>query len=299
LVIDRTHKDWAIGTGIATLVAIAVYAFTARSVPLKPYGGTAWGILLGASAFALMLFAALLGLRKRFLGLRIGRLHKWMRGHLWLGLLTVPLVLLHASFQAGGTLTMVLLVLTLVVGVSGVAGALLQHIVPRILTREVTMETVFEQIPHIREQMRDEGQALVVAACAPQPAKAAAAQGTAGAAPGGVATATIATPATAGTDALQHFWEMQLAPFLIECDGKSMLASQPGSEAAFRRLRTMLPSQLHPTVEVLESLAEEGRQLKRQETIHYWLHGWLFVHVPLSYALLALATVHAWKALRY
>ena len=297
MVIDRTHKDWAIGTGIATLVAALLYLVTRSSAQLKPYGGTAWGILLGSCALGLMVFAALLGLRKRFLGLRIGRLKNWMRGHLWLGLLTVPFVLLHAGFLMGGPLTAVLFVLTLVVGVSGVVGAILQHILPSMLTREVTMETIFEQIPHIREQLREEGEALVVAACAPAPAKAAAAKADAASAEGGVATATM--PVNTGAEALQHFWEAQLAPFLVEASGKSMLANPAGSEAAFRRLRTMLPVQVHPTVDTLESLAEEARQLKRQQSIHYWLHGWLFVHVPLSYALLALAMLHAWKALRY
>jgi hypothetical protein len=261
-------------------------------VLLRPYGGTVAGLTLGIVAFALMVFSALLGLRKRFLGLRIGRLHQWMRGHLWMGLLTVPMVLLHAGFQNGGPLTAVLMVLTLVVGISGIVGAVLQHILPSMLTREVPLETVFEQIPHIREQMHEEGQKLVAAALAPPKAtKAAVAEG-------GVATATVAPPA-ASMQALEHFWEAQLAPFLLDPSGSSMLASEAGSESAFRRLHTMLPTQVHPTLDSLEGLAEEARQLERQQTIHYWLHGWLFLHVPLSYALLALATVHAWRAWRY
>ena len=270
-----------------------LYVATSRSVLLKPYGGTVAGLTLGIVAFALMIFSALLGLRKRFLGLRIGRLHKWMRGHLWLGLLTVPMVLLHAGFQGGGPLTYVLLVLTLAVGISGIVGAVLQHILPSILTREVPLETVFEQIPHIREQMREEGEKLVAAALAPPKATKAAA------ADGGVATATMAPAATASMQALENFWETQLAPFLIEPNGRSMLSSGASSEAAFRRLRTMLPTQVHPTVDSLEGLTEEARQLQRQQMVHYWLHGWLFLHVPLSYALLALATIHAWRAWRY
>jgi hypothetical protein len=203
------------------------------------------------------------------------------------------MVLLHAGFQGGGALTYVLMILTIVVGVSGLVGAALQHVLPRMLTREVPLETVFEQIPHIREQMREEGEKLVAAAMAPPKATKAAA------ADGGVATATVAPAATASMQPLENFWETQLAPFLIEPNGSSMLASGVGSEAAFRRLRTMLPAQVHPTIASLEGLAEEARQLQRQQMIHYWLHGWLFLHVPLSYALLALATLHAWRAWRY
>jgi hypothetical protein len=33
--------------------------------------------------------------------------------------------------------------------------------------------------------------------------------------------------------------------------------------------------------------------------MHHFLHGWLLVHIPLSYALLALGAIHAVFALRY
>ena len=44
---------------------------------------------------------------------------------------------------------------------------------------------------------------------------------------------------------------------------------------------------------------EEKRQLDRQSRLHKVLHGWLLVHIPLSYALLLLGAVHAVMALRF
>jgi hypothetical protein len=49
----------------------------------------------------------------------------------------------------------------------------------------------------------------------------------------------------------------------------------------------------------LEDICEEERQLRRQTRLHHWLHGWLMLHVPLSFALLLLGCVHAFMALRY
>jgi len=49
----------------------------------------------------------------------------------------------------------------------------------------------------------------------------------------------------------------------------------------------------------LEEICEERRQFLVQRRLHLWLHSWLLVHVPLSFALLVLAAVHAVLSLRY
>jgi hypothetical protein len=49
----------------------------------------------------------------------------------------------------------------------------------------------------------------------------------------------------------------------------------------------------------LGAICEEERQLRRESRIHHWLHGWLMMHIPLSFALLLLGCVHAITALRY
>jgi hypothetical protein len=44
---------------------------------------------------------------------------------------------------------------------------------------------------------------------------------------------------------------------------------------------------------------DERRELERQRRLHLWLHGWLFVHVPLSYAMLIFTAWHIFGALRF
>ncbi len=67
----------------------------------------------------------------------------------------------------------------------------------------------------------------------------------------------------------------------------------------FQSLRTSLPVPLHETISEVESICDERRQLDQQKRLHHWLHGWLFLHVPLSLALLLLSAVHVVMAVRY
>ena len=64
---------------------------------------------------------------------RVGSAQTWMRGHLWLGLLSFPIILFHAGLTFGGSLTAVMMWIFAVVVVSGVVGAALQHYLPRLM----------------------------------------------------------------------------------------------------------------------------------------------------------------------
>ena len=159
--IDETHKPWAIFTAAAVVVSAAGYALRAMHADTMG-GGTPFGLTFGVIALGLMLFAALLSLRKRFRIWRIGRAKIWMRAHLWLGFLALPMVLFHAAFHARGALTGVLMALTFLVVLSGIMGAWLQHTLPTKMYREVPFETIYDQIPVIRAQLANEAREQAV-----------------------------------------------------------------------------------------------------------------------------------------
>src|SRR5690242_3280783 len=129
--IDQTHRPWMLGTAIVFVATTAAYVVYALNSPGGPRGGTAIGLAFGVAGYAVMLFEGLLGVRKKFPIWRVGRAQAWMRGHLWLGLLTLPLIFFHAGFAFRGPLTAVLMILLVVVVISGVLGAILQHYLPR------------------------------------------------------------------------------------------------------------------------------------------------------------------------
>src|SRR6476620_11810646 len=116
-------------------------------------GGTPLGLAFGAISLGIFVFAALLNLRKKVPLWRIGSVQRWLRAHIWLTFLTIPLILFHSGFRLGGPMTTLLMVLYAIVMVSGIYGLVLQHLVPLFLKERSPAETVFEQIPHIRAQL--------------------------------------------------------------------------------------------------------------------------------------------------
>ena len=116
-------------------------------------GGTPLGLAFGAISLGIFVFAALLSLRKKIPLWRVGTVQRWLRAHIWLTLLTIPLILLHSGFRLGGPMTTLLMALYAIVMVSGIYGLVLQHLMPRLMKERLPAETVFEQIPHIRAQL--------------------------------------------------------------------------------------------------------------------------------------------------
>jgi hypothetical protein len=292
VIIDRSHKSWAVVSALVLGLAVVIYIpYALGSTP--PSGGSALGLAYGIAGFGVMLAATLLALRKKFPIWRIGRTQSWMRAHLWLGALSLPLILLHAGFLTGYGLTSVLMWLLVFVYVSGFAGAYLQHTMPRRIMREVPMETIYEQIGHVRGQLLDEADTVVADASGKlQVAVPVAASGAS-------ALASVMRVGADDTAPLREFYTREMRPFLQAPSRAHPLADPTTAAEQFGRLRPLVPPGLEPAIADLESLCEEERQLLRQERMHGLLHGWLIVHVPLSFALMALAVVHIVMALRY
>ena len=300
MLIDRSHRRWAIASLVILAVAVGGYVPYANGA-VPPSGGSAIGLTYGSIGFAFMTFVTLLSLRKKFPIWRIGRTQTWMRGHLWLGALSLPLIVLHAGSLFGHGLTAWLMWLFGVVWASGIVGAWLQHVVPQRMLREVPMETIYEQIGRVREQLVDEADTIVADASGRLEVIT-----EVGAVSGGaVAKAGLATvmrpvePAAEDTGAFREFYVTEMRPFLLKPSGSHMLADPGEAAARFATLRRLAPPSLESAIADLESLCEEERQLMRQFRMHRVLHGWLLVHVPLSFVLMALAVVHIVMALRY
>jgi hypothetical protein len=292
--IDRTHKKWLAASLVILGVSSAVYVFYSTRSPAGPSGGSAVGLTFGIAGSAFMVFAGLLAARKKLPVWRLGRAQSWMRGHLWLGLLSLPMILFHGGFRFGGPLTSVLMILLIIVVASGLFGAALQHYMTNVMTAEVQKETIFEQIDHVRAGMLADADALISSTTGSGDTA-----GAKRAARPPIAVQTVPLPQEAAA-ALSSFYVRKMRPFL-QNDGRARhpLADAGGARAIFVELRTLLPAETHDAVKSLENICEEERQLRRQTRLHHWLHGWLMLHIPLSFALLLLGCVHAFMALRY
>jgi len=264
------------------------------------------GLTYGIAGFSFMVFAGLLGLRKKFPIWRVGRAQSWMRGHLWLGFLSFPMILFHGGFHFGGPLTRVMMWLFVFVFASGILGAALQHFIPRIHTPQLPMETIYEQIGRVRGQLAEEAVRLVEEACSAlegEVSHASELQRAASASAGTMGGLTVASGLQADEEVstqLKHFLSAEMRPYLEGSGARgTSLSSSAQARTMFQQLRVLLPQNLHSSVDDLENICEEKRQLDQQSRLHRILHGWLLVHIPLSYALLLLGAVHAVMALKF
>jgi hypothetical protein len=181
---------------------------------------------------------------------------------------------------------------------SGIVGALIQHYVPLLMTSRVPMETIYEEIPQVRAQLRQEADQLVATVCGPLDIDAP----TEPVLPGQQSSA-VSTLVDIEQEDRARFREIYLGkvrPFLTDPEAPGAeLANPQRTTEVFESLRRLLVAPVHSVLDDLESICEEEHQLSRQIRIYQWLHGWLLVHVPLSIALLVLGGVHAVMALRY
>jgi hypothetical protein len=273
-----------------------------------------------------MLFAALLGARKRVPTWRVGRAQAWMRGHLWLGFLALPIILFHSGFHFGGTLTRVLMWLLIITVFSGVFGAALQHYIPRVMTSDVPLETIYDEIGHVRSLLREEADRAVESLCGSiGPSKTSDAEvrraggftalrtmaasavplRTSAAVSAGASAAVAAAPeiillSEEESAPLRRFYLQEMRPFLERPERRRQrLGDAQKASSAFTGLETLLPAAARATLDDLADICDEARQLQRQARLHHWLHGWLLVHIPLSLALILLGAVHAVMALRF
>jgi hypothetical protein len=311
MLIDSSHRRWIAASLAILLVAVAFYVPYVRTALNGPSGGSVHGLVYGIVGFAFMIFAGLLGARRKMPTWRLGRGTTWMRAHIWLGLVSLPLILLHGGFRLGGSLTTVLMILFGVVWVSGIVGLFLQQTLPRLMLTRVPLETVYEQIDDIVLQLLAESDDLVTAACGALPVPAVrlpeerrAGGGGAPPRPGQPRSSPRARPVVLApvpeSRALRETYLRDIRPFLeLPNASDRTLGTSSRTATLFRNLRTTLPMPLQDTLTELEAICDERRQLADQKRLHHVMHGWLLVHAPLSFALLLLGAVHAVVALRY
>lgn len=317
----KSHAGWIAAVSLATLGAALWYAVGSFAAHRLLPGSSLPGIVFGVVGGAICLFEFLLWPRKKLRWLRVVRVQAWMKAHIWLGLLSLPILILHSGFRLGGPLSTVLMILFVGVIASGVWGLALQNILPKKMLMDVQAETIHSQIPRIIGQYRDEAMRLVIATCGrasavatmptepdgePEDAEESThhlvvgAVRSAGRVSGKVLQTRVINQAVSGSEALRAFFETVAGPFLTP-DGfaRSPLRRRDRAESLFADLRTRLDPKAHPAVDAIENLCDQRRQLAEQDRLHTLLHNWLLVHLPLSVALIVLMFVHAFAALKY
>ncbi len=309
MVINRYHLPWALLVLVLSALGGVLYLanFLPQTLPFAVHlprefgpvppnrhtvGGTPLGLLFGSVSLGIFLFASALGIRKKRRTWPLGNVQGWLRAHIWLTILTIPFVGYHCGFQMGGPMTSTLLVLYAIVMGSGFFGLALQQFMPTLMTQRLPREVVFEQIPHVHELLISAAEELW-RELAPSAHKAAPVLAATG---GGL----FPESEDPSQGIIGRFLHDECFPYLRARDGSGhRLAQEKAAEDIFRLLRLHVTERWRAKVDLMYQWCADRRLLDVQKRLHFWLHSWLFIHVPLSFALLVVTVWHAYVTLLY
>ena len=270
------HKNFLfaqIATALSVL-AVGVYFFTAPRLDEPPSGGTWIGYVLGTISAGLIVWLACLGVRKRVITAGHYSLKAWVSAHVYLGLSLTVLATLHTGFQFGWNVHTLAYVLMMLVIVSGALGIWAYATLPQRLhgnRGETTRKQMLESIDSLNRQMHDVAQPLDRAG------------------------AELARMSIDDTELGGGFWK-RLTNSYDDCANKRaaarLRALPPPSSAVQAEALTKLEQLMQQKAEVL-GLA------RRQMQITAFLEGWLFVHIPATFALLAALIAHIASVFAY
>lgn len=252
-----------------------------------------------------MCWAGLLWVRKKFpnkhmrrLSIRwMGSAQSWMRSHLWLGLLSCPFIFFHSGLHLGSGLSAWTMWTYLVVFVTGVLGACLQHFMPRFTTSLVLNETIYGNMESIRAELLKKADDLLEPF--PRKEKKALSKSSSASSDPFISVA-VAEPDEDYGDQLRQRYDEIIEPYLAKQNSYShILNSVRTSQEFFADLQAGMPEPISKVIAALEKICKEKRDLDRQSFLHRILQGWLVVHIPASALLIVLGAIHGWKALHY
>lgn len=142
---------------------LTLLAYLLIDVEPRHNGGSWYGYTLGTIGVLLILWLTMLGVRKRAMTPGKWSLKAWTSAHVYLGLALIVIGTLHTGFQLGWNVHTLAWVLMMLVILSGIFGITAYAMLPRSLSDnrdEVTEEQMLEMVADIERQLFDAAQPL-------------------------------------------------------------------------------------------------------------------------------------------
>ncbi len=245
---------------LLSLIALASYLLV--DVEPRHNGGTWYGYTLGTIGAGLIVWLALLGVRKRNMTEGRWSLKAWTSAHVYLGLALIVIGTLHTGFQLGWNVHTLAWALMMIVIVSGIYGITVYATLPARVSenrREMTKREMLDALDAIDRQLQSAAQPLgreqsdlIIAALEQDPFDF-----------GVIARLTGNYRGCKTIRALNAF---------------GVSASVDDAEDKVAKLLRRRKAQLD--------------QIRRQMKLRALLDIWLYVHVPVTIALIAALTAH-------
>lgn len=254
------------------VAAVAAYLFQDKRLPAG--GGTLVGYGLGTVGALLIVWLALLGVRKRAITNGHYSLKAWVSAHVYLGLSLIVVATLHTGFHFGLNVHTLAYALMLLVIASGVVGVWAYVTLPKTLSEnrgEQTRKQLLAQILALDRAIHDAAQPL------------------------GRAEADIVRLSLEKTVIGGGYWRRVVGRW-GDCANLAAIAKlQPAIQVAAGRDATALRT----VDDLMRRKAEALARARTQIHITALLEGWLFVHVPSTFALLAALVAHILSVFLY
>lgn len=252
---------WWLLLAIFTVAAVTLHRRYSPVVPRMNH-------LTGWALFLVMLALTFYNARKKLPFLPLAKSETWLQFHLYAGVFTGVLFLLHVNGKIPrgwfeGTLTW----LYGLVMVSGVAGLVFSRDLPKRLTT-FGGEVLFERIPVIRAALRDQADELA-----------------------------LASVPKGGSSIIADFYLQHLRDFF---DGPRnawlhLFEVRRPLNTLLNKITDLnryLNEEERHTMNRLATLVRQKDGLDFHHALQRVLKGWLFVHIPLTYSLLLFTLAH-------
>lgn len=277
---NKRYLWLAIAISIASLIAYIVFD------PFEPRNGGTWlGYTLGTIGALLIFWLMAFGIRKRRYRSTSGTVQGWLSAHVYLGTALLLIATLHSGLQLGWNVHTLAYVLMCIVIVSGIFGAYVYWRNPRMIAANRTNLTRAQMIEQIADLDRRAIQASKELSTDVRELIASAANRTQ--VGGGVWSQLLGKDRSKvvlpGSGAGDH-------RLVRNSDQKSasdwLAAKIATSEDAENTDR------IQELITLLSGKVVLLSKLRRDIQLQGWLDIWLYVHVPLAFALLAALGIH-------
>jgi hypothetical protein len=247
------------------LCAVSIAGYLMIDAEPRPRGGTMYGYTLGTIGALLIVWLSLFGIRKRAITSGVYSLKAWLSAHVYLGLSLLVIGTLHAGFHFGWNVHTLAYALMVLVIVSGMFVAAAYAILPQALSAnrgETTQRQWLETIRSLDSQLRDAAQPL------------------------DRTEADLVRLSTEQTDIGGSLWNR------LTGDYSGCKTRRAVEELARIRRSNPKTASLDQIEALLKRKQDTLAQARRHIRIKTILEVWLYVHVPVTFGLLAALTAH-------
>ena len=274
--------------------SLAAYAWHDPGGP--PNGGTWLGYTLGTIGALLIVWLMLFGVRKRRYLNNIGTLRGWLSAHVYLGTALILVALLHTGFQFGWNVHTLAFVLMVIVILSGFFGVYVYLRYPNLMTRNresATREAMMAEVAEI-----DQNALALADGIAPKIH--------------GVVLRSIQNTRLGG-----GVWTQLRArdgsDLALESLRKAIAAREQQQEMKTAEMPTMFAmvdflaaraedkqgEAMRKLIDLMSRKKSLATKVARDMQYQAMMEIWLYIHVPLSFALLAALIAHITSSFFY